>query len=137
MKRKSMKLVNQNPYMDAYVVLRATHDRAKYDGDLAHDAVVIASMANVAASIERYLQPRLVGSFTDARADVVTRALALWTADVFDVNYIVTPHQVARSLPRAYSPGLPFIGNKIGIRELKTRRRLWSSVYRAYRVKRL
>ena len=119
--------LNQSPYIDAYVSRRALFYREKYDVAQAHDAVVIASVHNAAASLESYLQPRLVGSVSEERAELLVPALAIWTADVFDANYIVSPHQVARSLPRAYSTRLPFIGNKIGSRELKTCRQLWSS----------
>ena len=119
--------LNQNPYIDNYVSKRALYYREKYDVSQAHDAITIATTASVKASIERYLQPRIVGSISDARADLIVRAMASHFADVFDANYIVHPRAVARSLPRAYSPGVPFIGQKLGNERLSTRRSLWSS----------
>ena len=67
--------LNQNPYIDTYVSKRAVYYKEKYDVAQAHDAITIATTASVKASVERYLQPRVIGSLSDERANLIVKAM--------------------------------------------------------------
>ena len=62
---------------------RAVYYKKKDSVAQAHDAMATTS---VLASIERYLQPRVVGSLSDANAELIVQAMAAHFADIFPIG---------------------------------------------------